>query len=134
MKQMRVLKTWGLRLALLIVFLGGLSIQAGYASSGPKKDQIDIRGEWEDRVRAIDDKTPVTAFTDGGFLYIQSATQNADISIDIIDENGEVVWQGNVPAVETENIAISIADLPTGIYTLELQNGYGGYLCGSFTK
>lgn len=99
--------------------------------------EIEVKGDWnEDGVKTRSlSSIPISAYTDGTYLYIQNISPNCDITVTITNEaTGDAVYEHTFPQEATSYMVISIADLPAGVYMLELSNLDGGYLIGNFSK
>lgn len=134
-----MIKNWNLRTVLFIVlFSSGVLLQKAYSyqSNGNK---VIIEGEWTSETNQAKTRNlssiPISAYTDGTYLYIQNTSPNCDITVTITNEAiGDVVYERTFPQEATSYMVISIADLPAGVYMLELSNPDGGYLIGRFNK
>lgn len=77
----------------------------------------------------------ITAYIESSTLYIQNDKPNGAIDIAIVSEkSGVVVWEQVVPEAATALVVIPLEGLPSGSYSLQLVNEWGGYLCGLFRK
>lgn len=129
---------WNLRI--LILFLGILFHYSAYSSNeyinAENSVKIEMDGEWkEGSPRSLAPSIiPFTAFSNGYTLEIQNVTPNCNISIQIIDEMGQAVFEDAVSKDESSYIVIGIDALQDGYYTLEIRNAAGGYVYGTFLK
>lgn len=115
---------------LLFFVLGSLSLQVGFASGA--STTIYLEGDWPSKKRELS-SAPITASTIGNVLCITDSSPVCNITITIINKNGKIVYEQEVPAVDTANICIPVGGLPASEYTLELTNLSGNYLRGNFT-
>lgn len=98
-----------------------------------------MKGNWKNEGQVLEERSlssiPISAYTDGNYLYIQNTSPDCDITVTITNEaTGDVVYEHTFPQEATSYMVISIADLPAGVYMLELSNPDGGYLIGRFNK
>lgn len=132
LKKVTTASKWYL---MCIMILGFLSIQQGSASvPSCKLKAVIIDGEWKNVQLSVGPITPVNASICDGFLTIQNTAPDCDISICILNNQGEIVLQKQVVAENSAYIVLSINHLPAGDYQLELTNSFGGYLYGSFCR
>ncbi len=96
--------------------------------------ELSLDGEWGNIKRSPTPTITIKAYTDGYSIFIQHPSPNSDITVRIVKENGIVVCENEIPAIETTYILIPIDTLPEGVYTLELTNKWGNYLYGSFVR
>ena len=90
------------------------------------------QAKWKPIGKGIHPSIPITASIDNRILSIENTSPDCDITITIINESGENVYQQEVSAVNTASICIPMYEFPAGEYTLELTSPSGNYLCGSF--
>lgn len=78
---------------------------------------------------------PITVFTDGYLLTLKNASPDRDMTIRITDmAKGGVVYENDIPEVQSAYITISIANFPAEEYKLEITGTPSGHLTGYFTK
>ena len=94
-----------------------------------------MKGDWHKINRSLIPEFPITVFTSGTFLYIESISPDRDITIHIIDETtGEIEYEEAILEEQTAYITISTVDFATGKYKIEILDFAEGYLVGYFTK
>lgn len=114
----------------MLFIINSLPIQAETRDSSTGS-VIVLGGEWSIKTRSLS-PIPFTASISGDQLTIECTSPNYDVNITIINASGQPVWQCDVTAPETSFVSISLDSLPQGSYTIEIRNGYGGYLQGRF--
>lgn len=78
---------------------------------------------------------PITAYLIGNYIQIMNEKPDCDITISIINgTTGDIVYQQTVPQAATSNMMISVTDLASGEYILELTGPNTRHLEGSFIK
>ena len=78
---------------------------------------------------------PITVFTDGYLLTLKNASPDRDMTIRITDmAKGGVVYENDIPEVQSAYITISIANFPAEEYKLEITGTPSGHLTGYFTQ
>ena len=86
----------------------------------PVKD-VELDGRWDDPIRSAATNCPITVFTDGYLLTLKNASPDRDMTIRITDmAKGGVVYENDIPEVQSAYITISIANFPAGEYKLEI--------------
>lgn len=129
MKMKKFVSLWKLRVLLAFV-LSSLCLQVGFATES--LTSIPLKGVWEKVNRSLNPIAPITASIENSILFISNSSPNRDITIDIVDENGMIVYTQKVPAINTANVVIPITELPSGNYKLELRSPFNDYLYGNF--
>ena len=72
---------------------------------------------------------PITVFTDGYLLTLKNASPDRDMTIRITDmAKGGVVYENDIPEVQSAYITISIANFPAEEYKLEITGTPSGHL------
>lgn len=136
MKTRKEFKFWNLRIVYTVILLSFAFWGNIYSKNNVEEINLDGR-EWknnQNKTRSLS-SIPISAYTDGTYLYIQNTNPDCDITVTITNEaTGDVVYERTFPQEATSYMVISIADLPAGVYTLELSNPNGGYLTGRFNK
>lgn len=117
--------TWAM---FLFFMLSGLLLQNVSAQT---RKSIPFIGEWREGARSGSSSVPITANINYNVLFIHSSTQRSDITLSI-SKDGNVVYEGAVPASETSCIIIDLCDFGSGTYSVELKNQWGDYLNGIF--
>ena len=85
--------------------------------------------------RSATTNCPITVFTDGYLLTVKNVSPDRDMTIRITDmAKGSVVYENNIPEVQSAYITISIANFPAGKYKLEITGTPSGHLTGYFTQ
>lgn len=78
---------------------------------------------------------PITAYLIGNYIQIMNEKPDCDITVSIINgTTGDIVYQQTVPQAATSNMMISVTDLASGEYLLELTGPDTRHLEGSFIK
>ena len=86
-------------------------------------------------IRSAATNCPITVFTDGYLLTLKNASPDRDMTIRITDmAKGGVVYENDIPEVQSAYITISIANFPAEEYKLEITGTPSGHLTGYFTK
>lgn len=130
MVKKEILLRW-LTCVMLVFVCSNWSFPGMAASSESQKIKLD--GSWRNGVRTISPDIPISASISGNLLFIQSSTTHSDITIRISSDNGKVVYEQSILAVETHSLLINIDEWgDEGSYDLELKNQWGDYLSGSF--
>lgn len=123
-------------MSLIAILLCTLLPQRMY-SLGQSITDVRMKGSWgeeETKERSIS-SIPISVYTDGTYLYIQNTSPDCDITVTTTNEaTGDAMYEHTFPQEATSYMVISIADLPAGVYMLELSNPDGGYLIGRFNK
>lgn len=117
--------TWALCVCLALSSLLLQNVSAG------REKKVSLFGKWEEGARSVSSTIPITAYINDGVLSIHSSTQRSDITLSI-SKDGNVVYEGVVPASETSCIIIDLCDFGSGTYSVELKNQWGDYLNGIF--
>lgn len=130
MKLKKFVSTMNLRVFIVFFVLGILSLSIVAASEAIYN--IDIQGKWDPINKSIHRSIPITASIDSSILSIENTSPDCDITITIINDNGEIVYEQEVSAANTASICIPLNEFPAGEYTLELTNLSGNYLRGNF--
>lgn len=113
--------------------IGILPVQANTTET-PVKD-VELDGRWDDPIRSAATNCPITVFTDGYLLTLKNASPDRDMTIRITDmAKGGVVYENDIPEVQSAYITISIANFPAEEYKLEITGTPSGHLTGYFTK
>lgn len=99
--------------------------------SANTRNSIPLFGKWKEGARSVSSSIPITAYINDGVLSIHSSTQRSDITL-CISKDGNVVYEGTVPASETSCIIIDLCDFDPGTYSVELKNQWGDYLLVRF--
>lgn len=100
----------------------------------PVKD-VELDGRWDDPIRSAATNCPITVFTDGYLLTLKNASPDRDMTIRITDmAKGGVVYENDIPEVQSAYITISIANFPAEEYKLEITGTPSGHLTGYFTQ
>ena len=90
-------------------------------------------GRWDDPIRSAATNCPITVFTDGYLLTLKNASPDRDMTIRITDmAKGGVVYENDIPEVQSAYITISIANFPAEEYKLEITGTPSGHLTGYF--
>lgn len=140
MKRTKGLKKWSLRMVLFTILISGLSIQKVYSCCMGNSTLLNMVGQWENKGESVGSRSPspfpITVCTDDQNMDIENTSPDCDIQISIIShKTGEVMFQQLVPKTQTGYIVISIANLPTGEYRLELTGeAADNHLIGDFYK
>lgn len=137
MRTKTMIKCQNVCITVLTILLWSLSSQELYSFERSFDEiEIEMEGRWENAsVKRSLSSIPISAYTDGNYLYIQNTSPDCDITVTITNEaTGDVVYEHTFPQEATSYMVISIADLPAGVYMLELSNPDGGYLIGRFNK
>lgn len=96
---------------------------------------VELDGRWDDPIRSAATNCPITVFTDGYLLTLKNASPDRDMTIRITDmAKGGVVYENDIPEVQSAYITISIANFPAEEYKLEITGTPSGHLTGYFTK
>lgn len=101
---------------------------------------IDLGGRWPSKGNTSDtDRSlpthPITAYLIGNYIQIMNEKPDCDITVSIINgTTGDIVYQQTVPQAATSNMMISVTDLASGEYILELTGPNTRHLEGSFIK
>lgn len=139
MKSSRISKIWDMPITLVCILLYttpcfGFSLEGNskYQTLESVNVSLNEGSDWRPITRSYS-PAPPTATIDGDVLFIQSTSQNCDITINIIANEGYTVHEQTVPASATGYFSISLDGLPSGTYTLTLRNPTGGFLYGYFT-
>lgn len=123
-------------MSLIAILLCTLLPQRMY-SLGQSITDVRMKGSWgeeETKERSIS-SIPISVYTNGTYLYIQNTSPDCDITVTTTNEaTGDAMYEHTFPQEATSYMVISIADLPAGVYMLELSNPDGGYLIGRFNK
>lgn len=127
------LKVFSACMALFAMLVWGLPIQAKESSSYSAED-IYIDGHWRDLPYTRSLPSIPTASYDSQFIYIENPSQDCDITITIMSNTGEEVYNQTVSQCQTACILVSIGNLSAGKYTLQLTNENGGCLTGTFSR
>lgn len=112
-----------------------LFIPSSYASIY-EATQIKIKGEWNtsEMERSLSTH-PISAYLIGNYIQIMNEKPDCDITVSIINSTtGDIVYQQTVPEAATSNMMISVTDLASGEYILELTGPNTRHLEGSFIK
>lgn len=117
--------TWALCVCLALSSLLLQNVTAG------REKKVSLFGKWEEGARSVSYTNPITAYINDGVLSIHSSTQRSDITLSI-SKDGNVVYEGAVPASATSCIIIDLCDFGSGTYSVELKNQWGDYLNGIF--
>ena len=105
-------KIWSI-VIIITTLIGILPVQANTTET-PVKD-VELDGRWDDPIR--------------------SAAPDRDMTIRITDmAKGGVVYENDIPEVQSAYITISIANFPAEEYKLEITGTPSGHLTGYFTK
>ena len=107
-------RIWGI-VIIITTLIGILPAQANTTET-PVKD-VELDGRWDDPIRSATTNCPITVFTDGYLLTVKN-----------------VVYENNIPEVQSAYITISIANFPAGEYKLEITGTPSGHLTGYFTQ
>lgn len=98
--------------------------------------QIRVQGDWPST--AVDRSLPthpITAYLIDNYIQIMNESPDCDITVSIINSaTGDIVYQQTVPEAATPNMMISVTDLTSGEYILELTGPNTRHLEGSFIK
>lgn len=127
------LNVFSVCMALFAMLVWGLPLQAKESSSYSAED-IYIDGYWRDIPYTRSLPSIPTASYDSQFIYIENPSQDCDITITIMSNTGEEVYNQTVSQCQTACILVSIENLSAGKYTLQLTNENGGCLTGTFSK
>lgn len=127
------LKVFSVCMALFAMLIWGLPLQARESSSHYAED-LYIDGHWRDIPYTRSLPSIPTASYDSQFIYIENPSQDCDITITIMSNTGEEVYNQTVSQCQTACILVSIENLSAGKYTLQLTNENGGCLTGTFSK
>lgn len=127
------LKVFSVCMALFAMLVWGLPLQAKESSSYSAED-IYIDGHWRDLPYTRSLPSIPTASYDSQFIYIENPSQDCDITITIMSNTGEEVYNQTVSQCQTACILVSIGNLSAGKYTLQLTNENGGCLTGTFSR
>lgn len=101
----------------------------------PEYADVELDGRWDDPIRSAATNCPITVFTDGYLLTLKNASPDRDMTIRITDmAKGGVVYENDIPEVQSAYITISIANFPAEEYKLEITGTPSGHLTGYFTK
>lgn len=110
--------------ALFLVICGVFCVQSIYA------DRIPTKGKWgETDVRSITPPPP-TVSIESTTLTIESVYPLSNLTVQIKDNTGKVVYEENVSISTPQSYAIPL-NIQNGEYTLSLVHKYG-ILTGSF--
>ena len=101
----------------------------------PVKD-VELDGRWDDPIRSATTNCPITVFTDGYLLTVKNVSPDRDYRPSALQiwQKGSVVYENNIPEVQSAYITISIANFPAGEYKLEITGTPSGHLTGYFTQ
>lgn len=126
-------KIWSI-VIIITTLIGILPVQANTTET-PVKD-VELDGRWDDPIRSAATNCPITVFTDGYLLTLKNASPDRDMTIRITDmAKGGVVYENDIPEVQSAYITISIANFPAEEYKkLEITGTPSGHLTGYFTK
>lgn len=125
------------------VFLAFVIISLGYNPiySSNEQDEQDteeikwVESNWDRETRDKSFFYLPTAYIESSTLYIQNDKPDGAIDIAIVSgKSGVVVWEQVVSEAATALVVIPLEGLPSGSYSLQMVNEWGGYLCGSFRK
>ena len=118
---------------IITTLIGILPAQANTTET-PVKD-VELDGRWDDPIRSAATNCPITVFTDGYLLTLKNASPDRDMTIRITDmAKGGVVYENDIPEVQSAYITISIANFPAEEYKLEITGTPSGHLTGYFTQ
>lgn len=97
--------------------------------------KIEVDGNWHSSsIRSLPTH-PITAYLIGNYIQIMNEKPDCDITVSIINgTTGDIVYQQTVPQAATSNMMISVTDLASGEYILELTGPNTRHLEGSFIK
>lgn len=108
----------------------GLLLQSVSAKAG---NSVSFYGRWKEDARSISSSIPISAFINDGVLSIHSSTQRSDITI-CISKDGKAIYEGTVPASDTDCIMIDLSGFDSSPCSIELTNQWGDHLSGSFSN
>ena len=121
-------KIWSI-VIIITTLIGILPVQANTTET-PVKD-VELDGRWDDPIRSAATNCPITVFTDGYLLTLKNASPDRDMTIRITDmAKGGVVYENDIPEVQSAYITISIANFPAEEYKLEITGTPSGHLTG----
>lgn len=110
--------------ALFLVICGVFCVQSIYA------DRIPSKGKWgQEDVRSITPAPPVASI-EGTTLTIECVHPLSNLTVQVKDNTGKVVYEENVSISTPQSYAIPL-NIQNGEYTLSLIHYYG-ILTGSF--
>lgn len=97
---------------------------------------IVVKGNWPSSAAGRSLPThPITAYLIDNYIQIMNEKPDCDITVSIINSaTGDIVYQQTVPEAATPNMMISVTDLTSGEYILELTGPNTRHLEGSFIK
>ena len=95
------------------------------------EEELDLRGSLENiPVRSLLQPFRVTKNNHSvNIYYLQNLS---DISIEITNEFGQVVYSNNVNAVSGGSLHIDILNWSSGIYTIQFRKSFGNRIYGDF--
>lgn len=98
--------------------------------------KIEVDGNWHRHgIQRSLPTHPITAYLIGNYIQIMNEKPDCDITVSIINgSTGDIVYQQAVPEAATPNMMISVTDLTSGEYILELTGPDTRHLEGSFIK
>ena len=121
-------------IVIIITTLIGILPARANTTETPVND-VELDGRWDDPIRSATTNCPITVFTDGYLLTVKNVSPDRDMTIRITDmAKGSVVYENNIPEVQSAYITISIANFPAGEYKLEITGTPSGHLTGYFTQ
>lgn len=97
---------------------------------------IVVKGNWPSSAAGRSLSThPITAYLIDNYIQIMNEKPDCDITVSIINSTtGDIVYQQTIPEVATSNMMISVTNLASGEYILELTGPNTRHLEGSFIK
>lgn len=93
-------------------------------------DSVHVKGKWGDNIiRTIFPKAP-EVFVDGFVLSVYCADTLPDLTVEVIDAEGNVILKECVTISAGETVCFTLGEI-TGTYQVRLNHTYG-YLLGDF--
>jgi hypothetical protein len=126
------MKTNGFLLFFCFSFFFTASFDAISNGTNDTPRQIELKGDFTSANRQRSLTSPIQVFISEQSLQVNLQANQGNLSINIYDEYGAVVYQESVNTSNVQLLSIDITSFGSGSYTIVFINAQNQYLQGDF--